>query len=82
LQKELPVVREVLIQIDHRRRNPLPLMSKGERNFIKGKHHHRGSFVYEVSVLTSMTKGEIVGNIVIDVNSRCDDLLLMMNYHR
>jgi hypothetical protein len=29
-----------------------------------------------------MTKGEIVGNIVIDVNSRYDDLLLMMNYHQ
>jgi hypothetical protein len=61
-------------------------MSKGERklhkNFIRGKHHHRGSFVYEVSVFPSMTKGEIVGHIVIDVNSRCDDLLLMMNYHR
>jgi hypothetical protein len=76
------VVREVIILTDHRRRNPFPLMSKGETNFIKEKHHHRGSFVYEVSVLTSMTKGEIVGNIFIDVNSRCDDMLLMMNYHR
>jgi hypothetical protein len=25
---------------------------------------------------------KFVGNIVIDVNSLCDDLLLMMNYHR
>jgi hypothetical protein len=82
LQEELPVVRKVIILTDHRRRNPFPLMSKGERNFIKGKHHHRGSFVYEVSVFPSMTKGEIVGYIVIDVNSRCDDLLLMMNYLR
>ena len=75
------MVIEVLIQKDHRRRNPFPLMSKGERNFIKGKHQHKGSFVYEVSVLSSMTKGDIVGYIVIDVNSRCDDLLLMMNNH-
>ena len=75
------MVRKVIILMDHRRRNPLSLMSKGERNFIKGKHQHRGRFVYEVSMLTSMTKGEIVGNIVIDANSRCNDLLLMMNYH-
>jgi hypothetical protein len=73
LQEELPVVRKVFIQTDDWRRNPFPLMSKGERNFIKesfirGKHHHRGSFEYEVSVFPSMTKGEIVGNIVIDVN--------------
>jgi hypothetical protein len=26
--------------------------------------------------------GDGVGYIVINVNSRCDDLLLMMNYHR
>jgi hypothetical protein len=32
--------------------------------------------------LTSMKKGEIVGYISIDVNSRCDDLFLMMNCHR
>jgi hypothetical protein len=51
-------------------------MLKGERNFIRGKHHHRGSFVYEVSGLPSMTKEEIVGHIFIDVNSRCDDFLL------
>jgi hypothetical protein len=57
-------------------------MSKGERKFIRGKHHHRGSFVYEVSGFPSRTKGEIVGHIVIDVNNQCDDLLLMMNYHR
>jgi hypothetical protein len=37
----LPVVREVIILTDHRRRNPFPLMSKGERNFIKGKLHKR-----------------------------------------
>jgi hypothetical protein len=48
-------------------------MSKKERNFIKGKHHHMGSFEYEVSVFPSMTKGEILGNIVIDVNNRSDD---------
>jgi hypothetical protein len=51
-------------------------MSKGERNFIRGNHHHRGSFVYEVSGFLSMKKGDIVGHIVIDVNSRCDDFLL------
>jgi hypothetical protein len=38
------------------------------KTLIKEKHHHRGSFEYEVSVLPSMTKGEIVGQIVIDVN--------------
>jgi hypothetical protein len=41
LQEELPVVREVFIQTDDWRRNPLPLMSKGERNFIKGNLHKR-----------------------------------------
>jgi hypothetical protein len=51
-------------------------MSKGERNFIRGKHHHMEIFVYEVSGFPSMTKGDIVGHISIDVNSRCDDLLL------
>jgi hypothetical protein len=76
------MVREVIILTDHRRINPFPLISKGETNFIKGKHHHRGSFVNEVSLFPSMTKGEIVGYIVIDVNIQCDDLLLMMNYHR
>jgi hypothetical protein len=46
--------------------------------------------VYEVSVLPSMTKGEIVGHIVIDVNSRCHydvmiscyDELSLLSYHR
>jgi hypothetical protein len=51
-------------------------MSKGERNFIRGKHHHRGRFVYEVSGFPSMKKGEIVGHNVIDVNNQCDDFLL------
>jgi hypothetical protein len=44
-------------------------MSKGERNFIRGKHHRKRSFVNEVSGFPSMTKREIVGHIVIDVNS-------------
>jgi hypothetical protein len=48
--------------------------------------------VYEVSVFPSMTKGEIVGHIVIDVNvnSRCHydvmiscyDELSLLIYHR
>jgi hypothetical protein len=51
LQEDLPVVREVIILSDHRRRNPFPLMSKGERNLIKGKLHKRktssqGDFLY------------------------------------
>jgi hypothetical protein len=45
--------------------------------------------VYEVNVFPSMTKGEIVGHIVIDVNSRCHcdmmiscyDELSFMSYH-
>jgi hypothetical protein len=41
-----------------------------------------GSFVYEISVFPSMTKGEIVGHIFIDVNTQCDDLFLMTNYHK
>jgi hypothetical protein len=31
-----------LDKTDHRRRNPFPLMSKGESNFRGEKHHHRG----------------------------------------
>jgi hypothetical protein len=50
---------------------PFSIDVKGERNFIREKHHHRGIFVYEVSGFPSMTKGDIVGHIVIDVNSRC-----------
>jgi hypothetical protein len=43
-------------------------MSKGESNFI-GEASSQGEFVYEVSVFPSMTKGEIVGHIVIDMLS-------------
>ena len=63
-------------EIYYSRKNPFPSMSKGERNSIIGRNHHGGSFVYEVGGFPSMKKGEIVGHIVIDVNSRCDDLLL------
>jgi hypothetical protein len=30
-------------KVDHKGSNPLPLMSKGESNFIEKKHHLRGS---------------------------------------
>ena len=55
--------------VDHKGRNPLPLMSKGESTFTREKHHQKGEFAYEFSVLPSMTKGEIVGHIVIDMLS-------------
>jgi hypothetical protein len=45
--------------------------------------HQGGSVITEISSTTLHTNGykNTVGNIVIDVNSRCDDLLLMMNNH-
>jgi hypothetical protein len=36
--------------------------------------------VYEVSVFPSMTKGVIVGHIVIDVNSRCHYDVIIFYY--
>jgi hypothetical protein len=44
-------------------------MSNGESNFRGQKHHHKGEFVYKVSVFTSMKKGEIFGHIFIDMLS-------------
>ena len=38
--------------------------------------------MYEVSVLPSMKKGDIVGHIVIDVNSQCHYVIMMSWYEQ
>jgi hypothetical protein len=38
--------------------------------------------VYEVRVFPSMTKGGIVGHIVIDVNNRCLYIIMMSWYEQ
>ena len=65
-------VTQAHILVDHKERNPLPLMSNGKSNFRGEKKHHRGSLCISYCVALNDKGGDCWtychSCVVIDVN--------------